>query len=270
VNWVLAITALYTFFPLIWTLFAAAKSAGAVQSGEVLSLHAFSIEANLRLLISYQHGIYLRWFANSVIYAGVGSGVGSLICVSAGYAFDKYQFRGKEKLFGLVLVGVLLPQAATALPLYLAASKAHLVNTYWSVLVPSLVSPFGVYLARVFSAGYIPDEVLDAGRIDGAGELALYRRLGLPMIRPGYVTILLFQFVAIWNAFYLPLIMLTNTHLFPTSLAIYEINSTFLTEGSRLLPFVMLGSLMSILPLLVVFMSLQRFWKPGLTAGSVK
>ena len=236
----------------------------------MLSFHNFDIATNFHLLFSYQQGIYLRWFANSLLYAGVGAGLGALICVSAGYSFDKYDFPGKEALFGLVLVGVLVPQAATTLPLYLAASKLHLVNTYWSVLIPSLVSPFGVYLARVFSAGYVPAEMLDAGRIDGAGELTLFRRLGLPLLAPGYVTIFLFQFAMIWNAFYLPLMMLTNTKLFPTSLAIYEINSTFRTEGTHLMPLVMIGSLVSIVPLLIVFVSLQRFWKAGLTAGSVK
>jgi len=270
VNCLLALAAIYTFLPLIWTLLAAGKSPAAVEKGDVVSTHGFSIGSNLHLLVSYQHGIYLRWFANSLFYAGVGAGVGALICVAAGYAFDKYDFQGKEALFGVVLVGVLVPQAAITLPLYLAASKVHLVNTYWAVLLPSLVNPFGVYLARVFSAGYIPEEVLDAARIDGSGELTLFARLGLPMIRSGYVTIFLFQFAAIWNAFYLPLVMLTNTKLFPTSLAIYEINSTFLTEGTRLLPLVMMGSLLAILPLLIVFVSLQRFWKAGLTAGSVK
>jgi multiple sugar transport system permease protein len=270
VNTVLALAALYTFFPLVWTLLAAGKTPSAVQSGNVLTLHDFSIVSNVRLLIHYEHGIYFRWLANSFIYAGVGGAVGAFICVSAGYAFDKYQFQGKEMLFGLVLVGVLVPQAATTLPLYLAASKVHLVNTYWSVLVPCLVNPFGVYLARVFSAAYVADEVLDAGRIDGAPELTIFRLIALPIVRPGYVTIFLFQFAGIWNGFYLPLVMLTNTHLFPASLAIYEINGSLQNYGPHLLPFVMLGSLVSILPLIVVFFSLQRFWKAGLTAGSVK
>jgi multiple sugar transport system permease protein len=270
VNSLLALAVVYTFLPLVWTMLAAAKSPGAVSKGDVVSTHGFSVMSNLHLLVGYQREIYLRWFANSLIYAGVGAGLGALICVAAGYAFDKYHFRGKDALFAVVLVGVLVPQAAITLPLYLAASKAHLVNTYWAVLLPSLVNPFGVYLARVFSAGYIPEEVLDAARMDGASELTLFRRLALAMIRPGYVTIFLFQFAAIWNGFYLPLVMLTNSKLFPTSLAIYEINSTFRTEGTRLLPLVMMGSLVAILPLLIVFICLQRFWKAGLTAGSVK
>lgn len=270
VNTLLLVVTLYTFFPLVWTMFAGAKTASAVQTGDVLSLRNFNIVGNLRLLWRFQDGIYGRWFLNSLLYAGVGASVGALICVAAGYAFDKYEFRGKEQLFGLVLLGVLVPSAATTLPLYLLAAKAGLVNTYWAVLIPSLVNPFGVYLARVFSAGYVPNETLEAGRIDGAGELAMFVRLGLPMLRSGYTTILLFQFSAIWNGFFLALVMLTDQHLFPVSLGIYELNTSLSSEGPALLPVVMLGSAVAVLPLVVIFISLQRFWRAGLTAGSVK
>ncbi|MDQ4215188.1 carbohydrate ABC transporter permease [Microbacterium capsulatum] len=270
VNGALVLVACYTFFPFIWTVFAATKNSGAIQVGDVLSFKGFDLANNIHLLVSYHGGIYFRWFANSILYAGVGAAVGALICVAAGYAFDKYEFRGKEKLFLLVLVGVLVPSAATTLPLYLLASNVHLVNTYWGVLIPSLVNPFGVYLARIFSAGYVPGEVIEAGRIDGASEFALFRRLALPMIGPGYVTILLFQFSGIWNGFFLSLVMLTNMQLFPVSLGMYELNSSLASNGPELLPMVMLGSLLSIIPLIVIFISLQRYWKAGLTAGSVK
>ena len=270
VNAILLATVLYTFFPLVWTALAGFKHAGAVQTGDVFSLRGFDPIGNLRMIWEFHDGVYLRWFANSLLYAGVGAGVGALVCVAAGYAFDKYRFRGKDKLFGLVLVGVLVPQAATTLPLFLLASKADLINTYWAVLIPSLVNPFGVYLARVFAAGYVPDEVLEAGRIDGAGELRMFWSLGMPMLRSGYTTILLYQFSAIWNGFYLALVMLTDRKLFPVSLGIYELNTSLASEGPHYLPVVMLGSLLAILPLVLIFISLQRFWKAGLTAGSVK
>lgn len=270
VNTLLLVVSFYTSFPLVWTVLAGAKTAGSVQTGDVLSLRNFNLVGNFRLLWSFQGGIYARWFLNSLLYAGVGAGVGALICVAAGYAFDKYEFPGKERLFGLVLLGVLVPSAATTLPLYLLAAKAGLVNTYFAVLIPSLVNPFGVYLARVFSAGYVPNETLEAGRIDGASELAMFVKLGLPMLKSGYTTILLFQFSAIWNGFFLALVMLTDQHLFPVSLGIYELNTSLSSEGPALLPVVMLGSVVAILPLVVMFVSLQRFWGAGLTAGSTK
>jgi multiple sugar transport system permease protein len=270
VNALLLATVVYTFFPLAWTALAAFKNAGAVQTGDVFSLRGFDVVGNVNMILEFHGGVYLRWFANSLLYAGVGASLGALICVAAGYAFDKYQFRGRDKLFGLVLLGVLVPSAATTLPLFLLASKAGLINTYWAVLLPSLVNPFGVYLARVFASGYVPDEVLEAGRIDGAGELRMFWRLGLPMLRSGYTTILLYQFSAIWNGFFLALVMLTDRNLFPVSLGIYELNTSLASEGPHYLPVVMLGSLLAIVPLVLIFISLQRFWKAGLTAGSVK
>lgn len=270
VNTLLVIVVVYTFFPLLWTALAASKNAGAVQTGDVFSLRGFDVAGNIQLLWDYHGGIYVRWFVNSLLYAGVGASLGALICVAAGFAFDKYDFRGKDKLFGLVLLGVLVPAAATTLPLYLLASKVGVINTYWAVLIPSLVNPFGVYLARVFASGYVPDEVIEAARIDGASEMQIFWRLGLPMLGSGYMTILLYQFSAIWNGFFLALVMLTDPKLFPVSLGVYELNSSLASEGPGFLPIVMLGSLVAIVPLLVIFISLQRSWKAGLTAGSVK
>lgn len=270
VNGLLLVVVVYTFFPLVWTVLAAMKNAGAVQTGDIFSLHGFDVVENVRMLFRYHDGIYPRWFLNSMLYAGVGAGVGALICVAAGFAFDKYEFRGKDKLFGLVLLGVLVPAAATTLPLYLLASKVGLINTYWAVLIPSLVNPFGVYLARVFASGYVPDEVIEAARMDGASELQIFWRLGLPMMGSGYMTILLYQFSAIWNGFFLALVMLTDPHLFPVSLGVYELNTSLASEGPAYLPVVMLGSLVAVVPLLLIFIGLQRFWKAGLTAGSVK
>lgn len=270
VNGILVLVAIYTFFPFVWTVMASTKDSGAIQVGDVFSFNGMDIVGNFKMLADYQHGLYFQWLGNSFLYAGIGAVVGALVCVAAGYAFDKYDFWGKEKWFLLVLAGVLVPAAATALPLYLLASAVHMVNTYWAVLIPSLVNPFGVYLARIFSAGYIPNEVLEAARIDGAGEFGVFRRIALPMIGPGYVTVLLFQFSGIWNNFFLSLVMLTNTRLFPVSLGMYELNSSLQSNGPALLPMVMLGSLLSIIPLVIIFLMLQRYWRAGLTAGSVK
>lgn len=204
VNGALVLAVVYMLFPLIWLVTASTKDTGGLLSGNAFSFKGFSLGHNLSELASYGGGVYFRWYGNSLLYAGVGAVLCSLICVAAGYAFDKYEFRGKEKLFGLVLLGVLVPTTALALPMYLLASKIGIVNTYWSVLIPVLVNPFGVYLARVFSAGYIPNEALEAARIDGAGELRTFWSIGMPMMMPGFVTIFLFQFTAIWNNFFLP------------------------------------------------------------------
>ncbi|MER6500084.1 carbohydrate ABC transporter permease [Streptomyces sp. NPDC001455] len=269
VNGFLLLAVVYMLFPLVWLVTAATKDTGDLLAGNAFSFQGFNLGENLSNLASYGDGIYFRWYLNSLLYAGIGALVCSLICVAAGYAFDKYEFRGKEKLFGLVLMGVLVPTTALALPMYLLASKTGLVNTYWSVLIPVLVNPFGVYLARVFSTGYIPNEALEAARIDGAGELRVFWSIGLRMIMPGFVTVFLFQFTAIWNNFFLPLVMLSDRKLFPLSLGLYSWNTNTHGEPS-FYPLVVTGSLLAVIPLIVAFVSLQRHWKAGMTAGSVK
>ncbi|MFF2223150.1 carbohydrate ABC transporter permease [Streptomyces globisporus] len=269
VNVVLLIAAVYTLFPLIWLVSAATKDAGNLLGGDVFSLQGFDLAHNLSELTAYQDGIYFRWYGNSLLYAGAGALGCSLVSVAAGYAFDKYRFRGKEKLFALVLLGVLLPSTALSLPLYLLAVETGTVNTYWAVLIPALVNPFGVYLSRIFSAGYIPDEVLEAARIDGAGELRTFWSVGLRMVMPGFVTVFLFQFTAIWNNFFLPLVMVSDKDLYPLSLGLYNWHSNANADPA-FYPMVVTGSLLAVTPLIIAFVTLQRHWKAGLTAGSVK
>ncbi|WP_256105191.1 carbohydrate ABC transporter permease [Streptomyces sp. ODS05-4] len=269
VNGALLLASLYMLFPLVWLVTAATKDAGGLLGGDAFSFEGFDLGGNLSRLADYGDGIYFRWYLNSLLYAGGGALVCSFVCVAAGYAFETYDFRGKEKLFGVVLMGVLVPGTALALPMYLLATETGLVNTYWAVLVPVLVNPFGVYLSRVFCAGYIPGEALEAARIDGAGELRTFFSVGLPMVMPGLVTVFLFQFTAIWNNFFLPLVMLSDQRLFPLSLGLYAWNSNAHAEPG-FYPLVVTGSLLAVVPLVVAFVSLQRHWKAGLTAGSVK
>jgi multiple sugar transport system permease protein len=269
VNAALVLATVYTLLPALWLVTAAAQNTGDLTGGRGFSLSRLHLGENLHDLAAQDGGIYFRWYLNSLLYAGLGALVCAFVCVCAGYAFETYAFRGKEKLFGLVLLGVLIPTTALALPLYLLASKVGLVNTFWAVFIPTLANPFGVYLARVFTAGYIPGEVLEAARVDGAGELRTFWSVGLRMVMPGFVTVLLFQFTAIWNNFFLPLVMLSDTKLFPVSLGLYSWNSQTRTEPS-LYPLVVTGSLLAVVPLIIAFVTLQRFWKAGLTAGSVK
>ncbi|WP_407552048.1 carbohydrate ABC transporter permease [Streptomyces sp. Pv4-95] len=269
VNGTLVLAVVYTLLPLVWLVTAATKDAGGLLAGDAFSFEGFDLGGNLSRLASFHDGLYLRWYANSLLYAGGGALLSALVSVAAGYAFDVYTFPGKEKLFGVVLLGVLVPTTALALPLYLLAARTGLVNTYWAVLIPVLAHPFGVYLARVFSAGYLPREAIEAARMDGAGELRIFWSIGLRMIMPGFVTIVLFQFTAIWNNFFLPLVMLSDQQLFPLSLGLYAWNSNTHAEPSYY-PLVVTGSLLAVIPLIIAFVALQRHWKAGLAAGSVK
>lgn len=269
VNTAVGIAVLYTLLPALWLLLAATKDRDALASSDILSPGGFALLQNLRDLFRMDGGVYGRWYLNSLLYAVVGAAISSLISVACGYAFDKYRFRPKEKLFGLVLAAVMVPQPVLALPLYLMASGTGLVNTFWSVFIPVLFNPFGVYLGRIFSQGYVPNEVMEAARMDGAGELAMYVRVALPMLGPGLVTVFLFQLTAIWNNFFLPMVMLSDHNLYPVSLGLYIWNSR--ANGSpEYYPVVIMGSLLAVLPLVVAVVVLQRFWRSGLTAGAVK
>lgn len=187
----------------------------------------------------------------------------------AGYALAKYAFPGREATFNLILAGVLVPATALALPLFLLFSRAHAVDTFWSVFLPSIVSPFGVYLARIYAAASVPEELLEAARLDGSSEFRTFFAVASRLMTPALVTIFLFQFVAIWNNFFLPLVMLQNDKLYPVTLGLYTWNSQT-NQAPELQTFVIVGALVSIVPLILAFLGLQRFWQNGLAAGGVK
>ena len=224
---------------------------------------------NLTQVLTYDGGIFVRWFANSLLYAGVGGLIATYFAAAGGYALAKYRFRGREAIFGLILGGVLVPGTATALPLFLLFSELGLANTYWSVLLPSLVSPFGIFLCRIFAQATVPDSLMEAARLDGAGEMRIFHTIGLRTMVPAMVTVFLFQLVGIWNNYFLPLVMLSDDELYPITLGLSNWNSQTqrlpevyeLTTG---------GVLLSIIPLLVAMIVLQRFWRGGMTAGAVK
>ncbi|WP_369275257.1 carbohydrate ABC transporter permease [Streptomyces sp. R11] len=269
VNGLLIVAAGYTLLPVTWLLFAATKNHRDLFATSGFAFGDFNLLTNLHQALTFNDGIYLRWFGNSVLYSVIGSAASTFICAATGYAFDKYDFRGKEKLFGLVLGGVLVPTTVIQLPMYLLATKAGVVNTYWALLLPALVNPFGVYLARVFSEGYVPNEILEAARVDGAGELRTFARIALPMLAPGFMTIFLFSFTASWNNFFGALVMLNDEQLYPVNLGLFMWNSVT-QQQPEFYSLVITGSLVAVAPLIVAFVCLQRFWRSGLTAGAVK
>jgi multiple sugar transport system permease protein len=266
----MVIFAFYFLAPIWWLFVASSKTQENILGTNGLWFASpFKLFTNIGDILTYQNGIYLRWLVNSLLYAGVGALFATLFATMAGYGLAKYVFPGREVYFNTVLGGVLVPATALALPLFLLFSKIQAVDTFWAVFLPSIVSPFGVYLARVYAASSVPDELLEAARLDGAGEFRTFFGLGTRLMAPALVTIFLFQFVAIWNNFFLPLIMLQNERLYPLTLGLYTWNST-VTRSPELRIFVIVGALLSIVPLIIAFVSLQRFWRSGLAAGGVK
>ncbi|MEW2167688.1 carbohydrate ABC transporter permease [Streptomyces sp. NPDC007084] len=269
VNGLLIVAAFYTLMPVSWLLIAATKNSRDLFGTSGFVFGDFNLFDNLHRVFTVNDGIYLRWFGNSVLYSVVGSAASTFLSVATGYAFDKYDFKGKEKLFAAVLGGVLVPTTVIQLPMYLLATKVGVVNTYWALLLPALVNPFGVYLARVFSEGYVPDEVLEAARVDGAGEVRTFAGIALPMLAPAFMTIFLFSFTASWNNFFGALVMLNDEKLYPVNLGLFMWNSVT-QQQPEYYSLVITGSLVAVVPLIVAFVCLQRFWRSGLTAGAVK
>ena len=264
----------YFLVPVWWLVVASTKNAEALFSGSgALWFNGFHFFDNLQTLFTFNNGEYVRWLGNSVLYAFAG-GIGcTVISVLAGYGFAKFRFRGRNIVFALVLGSVMVPLTALVIPTFMLMSSAGLTDTVWAIILPSLLSPFAVYLMRVYAGASVPDELLDAARIDGAGELRTFVRVALPVMRPGVITVLLLSIVATWNNFFLPLIMLSTSKLYPLTVGIglwQTLAASNNSGGQSLWSLIIVGSLVSIIPLIVAFLTLQRYWQGGLAVGSLK
>ena len=265
---ILGIGALYCLVPVLWVVFAATKS-----SAELFSTFTFQPSGhfidNLVDLSGLSNGIYWRWTANTALYAVVGAVGATFISALSGYVLAKFEFRGKSVIFGVLLAGVLVPGVILAIPQYFLFTAVGLANTYWAVLLPQLITPYGIYLARIYAGASVPIEIVEAARTDGAGEFRIFTRIAMPMMLPGMVTIFLFQFVAIWNNFMLPYIMLGDDKLFPLTVGLQSMLSQGVS-GQIQYTLVIMGALISIIPLIILFIVLQRFWRVDLASGAVK
>jgi multiple sugar transport system permease protein len=266
---ILTVWGLYFLGPVYWLLIASTKSSGVLFSSPAFELHDPQIFQNLSDLFSYDDHIFLQWMLNSALYAVAGAAVGTLIAGMAGYYLAMFTFKGREKMFSAVIVGMLVPSTALALPLFLLFARANLTDTFWSVFFPSVVSPFSLYLCRLAAEASIPRELLEAGRIDGASDLRIFFSVGSRLMLPGLVTAFLAQFVGIWNNFLLPLVMLQNQRLYPLTLG-FDTWQGQTNHLPILQTLILVGSVISIVPLAVAFLFLQRFWRSGLGSGGVK
>ena len=265
---ILLLGAVYCLLPIAWVLMASTKS-----NAQLFNTFTFepngSLWPNIRNLSAYAGGVFWHWVLNTALYAGGGALLSVAVSALTGYALAKFEFRGRSTLFNLLLAGVLVPPVVLALPQYLLLAKVGLTNTYWSVLLPSVLSPYGIYLARIYAMSAVPDEVIESARVDGCPEGKLFARIAVPMMLPGLVTIFLFQFVAVWNNFLLPFIMLSDENKFPLTVGLW----TLLNRGSyqpALYSLVVTGSLLSIIPLIILFLALQRYWRTDIASGAVK
>ena len=272
----LGVLVVYFLVPIWWLFVASTKTAAGLFNGSNGALwfdQSFALIPNLKILFTYNDGIYLRWIGNSLFYAVAGGVGATVLAVLAGYGFAKFRFRGRRLMLSVLLGSVMVPLTALVIPTFVLFSNINLTDTVWAVILPSLLNPFGVYLMQVYTADAVPDELLDAARVDGAGEVKTFFGVALPLLRPAVVTVLLLSVVGTWNNFFLPLAMLANTKLFPITvgLGLWQGQASGNNSGGEnLWGVIIIGSLVSVIPLIIAFLSLQKYWQGGLSIGALK
>lgn len=270
---VMALMVLYCLIPLVWLFFSATKTnQGLYNSFGLWFADKFNLVENIKGTFAFQHGVYPRWLVNTILYAVV-AGLGStLIACFAGYAVAVMKFPGRKWLLALTLAFMSIPGTVITVPLFLMYSNLGLVNTPWAVIIPQLSNPFGLYLMIIYAQTSIPISLVEAAKIDGASHWKIFWKIGFPLLSPGFVTVLLFALVGVWNNYFLPLIMLQDTKTYPLTVGL----NMWLKAGNdtsvKEMPnnFILTGAFIAILPLIVAFLFLQRYWQSGLAAGAVK
>ncbi len=263
VNLALALTALLTLLPLAWMVCASFMAPGEASTYPPPMLPRSATLANYRLLFA-EHGI-VRQALNSFLISLLATALSLLFNVSAGYAFAKLRFAGRDRVFRMLLGALVVPAQVAMMPLFLMLKEMRLVNSYAGALVPWLASVLGIYLVRQYALT-IPDDILEAARIDGLGELSIFARVVLPVLKPIIVTLAVLTFLGSWNDFMWPLIVLTDhtVQTLPVALAALS------REHVQDVELMMAGAVVTVLPVLLLFLALQRYYVQGLLAGSVK
>lgn len=267
--------AVYFLLPIWWLVVASTKSMSGLFNGSAGPLwfdRDFDLFANIAQLSAQGGGIYWRWLGNSFLYAMAGGLGATVLAVLAGYGFAKYSFSGRPAAFSLLLGSVMVPTTALVLPTFVLFSALGITNTIWAVILPSIMTPFGVYLMRIYAQDAIPDELMDAARIDGAGELRIFLTVALPLLKPAITTVMLLGVVGTWNNYFLPLALLSDPQLFPVTVGLGQwlTQSALAGGGQQLWNLVVIGALVSIIPLVIIFLAMQRYWQAGLSLGSLK
>ncbi|MEU5870818.1 carbohydrate ABC transporter permease [Glycomyces sp. NPDC047369] len=262
----------YALVPLAWLVINASKTQADLFSVSGLALgDSFALWDNIVQTFTYRDGIFLRWLGNTLLYVVAGAGGATILATLAGYGLAKYAFPGRKAYFAVVLGAIAVPGTALAVPTFLLFSHLGLTNTPWAIIVPSLTNCFGLYLIWVYTAESVPDELLEAARIDGASELRTFFTISMRLLAPGIVTVALFSIVATWNNYFLPLIMIRDPDWYPLTVGLNQWSAQASGVAAEpIFNLVLTGSLVTIVPIVMIFILLQRFWQSGLSAGSVK
>ncbi|GAA1679352.1 carbohydrate ABC transporter permease [Glycomyces endophyticus] len=269
------VAVLYFLLPLFWLFVASTKSSADLFSTFGLWFAGENgLFTNIGNTFTQDDGVFARWLGNTLLYAVASAAGGAVLAALGGYGFAKYRFKGNQAMFMGVLGAMAVPSTALAIPTYLLFSQAGLVDTPWAIILPSMAShPFGLYFMRIYADSAVPDSLIESGRIDGAGEFRIFFQVTGRLLTPAIATVLLFMLVQTWNNYFLPLIMLNDPDLYPITVGLANWQGQASASGGAsgdLVPLVVTGSLVSVLPLIVAFLFLQRYWTTGLVSGSVK
>ncbi|MEP7132392.1 MAG: carbohydrate ABC transporter permease [Acidobacteriota bacterium] len=263
VNVLLVAGAAVTLLPLLWMISASFMPAGQANSEPPVLLPRPATLANYVTLFTRMN--VARNFRNSLVLAFTVT-FGSLLFNSmAGYAFAKLRFAGRDRLFAFLMGALAIPVQVAMLPLFLMVKSLGMINTLWGVIVPGLAGIFGIFLIRQYAQS-IPDEVLEAARLDGAGEFRIYWKIVLPLLRPILVTLALFTFLGSWNDFLWPLVVLSDASRYTLPVALANLVGEHVQDTELM----MAGSVLTVFPVLILFLFLQRYYVQGIMMGSVK
>ncbi len=260
---VLAAGALLTLTPLVWMI-----SASLMPTGEANTFPPRfwpSAPTLTHYVVLFTRLDLARNVFNSAAVAVTTTLISVLVNGMAGYAFAKLRFRGRERVFQALVAALVVPAQVVMLPLFLELRAIGLVNTLWGVMIPGLASVFGIFMVRQYALS-IPDDLLDAARLDGASELRIFWSIVMPVIRPILVTFAAFNFLSMWNDFLWPLIVLSDDAKYTLPVALANLSGEHVQDTELM----MAGSVLTVLPVLLVFLALQRVYIKGALMGSVK
>lgn len=263
INGLLVGATVVTLFPLLWMLSVSLMAPGEASTFPPPLLPSQPTLDNYREL--FGHAGMGRYLVNSVIVAVLVTVTSVLLNVAAGYGFAKLRFAGRDRIFKLMLGALVIPSQVAIIPLFLLLKQLGLVNNYGGVIVPAMAGIFGIFLVRQYALA-IPDDLLEAARIDGASEFRIFAAIVIPVLKPIIVTLGVFTLLGTWNDFMWPLIVLTDQHLYTLPVALASLSREHVQDSELM----MAGSVLTTLPVLAVFVALQRHYMQGLMMGSVK
>jgi multiple sugar transport system permease protein len=263
VNGLLILAAALAVFPLLWMVAVSLMPTGAASTLPPPLWPKEPTLVHYRALLA--EGGIGRAFFNSLGLAIAATLLSTTFNTLAGYAFAKLHFAGRDKIFALLIAALVIPGQVAMLPLFLMLKGMGLVNTWAGVLVPCLAGIFGIFLVRQYARG-IPDELIEAARMDGAGEFRTFFSVVLPILKPVLVTLAVFAFLGSWNDFMWPLIVLTDGDLYTLPVALASLSREHVQDSELM----MAGAVITVMPVLILFLALQRYYMQGLLMGSVK